>query len=381
MKLLLATFYPVFSNAAGAEKIFWEMSNEFIKRGYEVVAVGCENKHHKPFYNIDKNIKCVNVGLNVKNIKVKIKSLIYITRKKRHEFIEKQELNYILKTMNKIISEEKPDIIISYQPKMTYVLISLIETNIPVITMFHNVPGAADVPVNNFDINIAMKKSKIIQVLMPSYIEKVKNSLFYDNVIFIPNPVPQLENNINYSSKKIICVGRIEPLVKRQHLLIEAFNKIKENYTDWIVEFYGPYSDKEYLNKCKALVTKYNLERQIYFYKPVRDIYLKLRSASIFAFPSKYEGFPLALTEAMSLGLPVIGYDSAAGVNELIIDGRNGFLCNDGVDDFAQKLKILMSDIELRKNFGYNAHNSMKKYAPKKIWDEWENIIIKVTKQ
>lgn len=41
MKLLLATFYPVFSNAAGAEKIFWEMSNEFIKRGYEVVAVGC----------------------------------------------------------------------------------------------------------------------------------------------------------------------------------------------------------------------------------------------------------------------------------------------------------------------------------------------------
>lgn len=283
--------------------------------------------------------------------------------------------------MNKVISEEKPDIIISYQPKMTYVLISLIETNIPVITMFHNVPGAADVPVNNFDINLAMKKSKIIQVLMPSYIEKVKNSLFYDNVIFIPNPVPQLENNINYSSKKIICVGRIEPLVKRQHLLIEAFNKIKENYTDWIVEFYGPYSDKEYLNKCKALVTKYNLERQIYFYKPVRDIYLKLRSASIFAFPSKYEGFPLALTEAMSLGLPVIGYDSAAGVNELIIDGRNGFLCNDGVDDFAQKLKILMSDIELRKNFGYNAHNSMKKYAPKKIWDEWENIIIKVTKQ
>ena len=87
---------------------------------------------------------------------------------------------------------------------------------------------------------------------------------------------------------------------------------------------------------------------------------------------------PLALTEAMAAGLPAIGYKSCPSVNELIIDGYNGFLCDDGIDDFAEKLKILMSDAELRKKMGENARKSMEKFAPEKIWDQWEALIKEV---
>lgn len=90
---------------------------------------------------------------------------------------------------------------------------------------------------------------------------------------------------------------------------------------------------------------------------------------------------PLALTEAMAVGLPAIGYKSCPAVNELIIDGYNGFLCEDGIDDFAEKLKILMQDAELRKKMGQNARESMKQFAPKKIWDEWEDLINKVVEE
>lgn len=104
----------------------------------------------------------------------------------------------------------------------------------------------------------------------------------------------------------------------------------------------------------------------------------KLNESSIFAFPSSSEGMPLALIEAMSVGLPAIGYKSCPSVNELIIDGYNGFLCDDGIDDFAEKMKILMQDERLRKKMGENARESMKQFAPEKIWNQWEALIKEV---
>ena len=120
------------------------------------------------------------------------------------------------------------------------------------------------------------------------------------------------------------------------------------------------------------------LTNKISFTGPVKNVNQHLFHADIFAFPSSTEGFGLALTEAMAVGLPAIGYRSCSSVNELIIDGYNGFLCDDGIDDFAEKLKILIDDAELRKKMGQNARKLMKKYAPEKIWNQWEALINKV---
>lgn len=84
------------------------------------------------------------------------------------------------------------------------------------------------------------------------------------------------------------------------------------------------------------------------------------------------------MTEAMSDGLPAIGYKNCPAVNELIKDGENGFLCEKGVDAFAQALEKLMSDEELREKMGKAAKEDMKHYAPEKIWDMWEKLIEQV---
>ena len=107
----------------------------------------------------------------------------------------------------------------------------------------------------------------------------------------------------------------------------------------------------------------------------VLDVYNK---AAIFAFPSAYEGFGLALTEAMSAGLPVIGYKNCPAVNELIKDGENGYLCEDGVNAFAQALDKLMSDEKMRKKMGKAAKEDMKQYDSEKIWNMWEKLIKQV---
>ena len=81
------------------------------------------------------------------------------------------------------------------------------------------------------------------------------------------------------------------------------------------------------------------------------------------------------MTEAMSAGLPVVAYHSCPAVNELVRDGETGLLVDDGVDALAEGLKKLMENQELRERMGRVAHESMKEFAPEKIWDQWEALM------
>ena len=126
------------------------------------------------------------------------------------------------------------------------------------------------------------------------------------------------------------------------------------------------------------MISHYKLSEQAFFRGATDNVLDVYNKAAIFAFPSAYEGFGLALTEAMSAGLPAVGCKSCPAVNELIKDGENGFLCEEGVDAFAQALEKLMSDEKLRKKMGKAAKEDMKQYAPDKIWDMWEKLIEQV---
>lgn len=187
----------------------------------------------------------------------------------------------------------------------------------------------------------------------------------------------QNRKNLNF----IIYVGRINGVQKRQEILIKAFEKVKEQFPEWKVNLIGGTGSKSELN-YKTYLENYiynnSLNTKISLLGEKKNVNNFLVQSDIFAFPSAYEGMPLALTEAMAAGLPAIGYKSCPSVNELIVDGYNGFLCEDGIDDFAEKLKILMEDAELRKKMGQNARESMKQFAPEKIWNEWEALINKV---
>ena len=117
------------------------------------------------------------------------------------------------------------------------------------------------------------------------------------------------------------------------------------------------------------------MENRIFLMGQTHDIFTAYCEASIFAFPSAYEGFGLALVEAMSSGLPCIGYSAAAGVNEIIEDGKNGILVNDGVDSLAKGMSILIQNNEMRYKMGKNAHICAKAYSPEKIWEIWDKVL------
>ena len=247
--------------------------------------------------------------------------------------------------------------------------------------MIHNVPWhifyRKSKTVSKITLSL-MKNVKLCQVLMPSFV-KLMEPYYKGKVVVIPNSIPSTDDNFvcSYSNKKekniIINVARITP-IKNQELLIKAFAKIANKYPTWEINFWGN-EDKKYKEKLNLLIQELNLENKVIFKGKTTTPLNEMKNADIFAFPSHFEGFGLALGEAMSVGLPSIGLKKAPAVNDLIINNVNGFLTEDNEDDFAEKLEKLIIDTELRKNFGLSAKNIIKNYSEEKVINMWKNTI------
>jgi glycosyltransferase involved in cell wall biosynthesis len=79
-----------------------------------------------------------------------------------------------------------------------------------------------------------------------------------------------------------------------------------------------------------------------------------LNSCDLFVLPSKWEGMPKALVEAMACGLPVIGTD-VPGIRDLIDHGRNGYLCEPGERGIRSAIASLIEDPQVGARLGQEA--------------------------
>lgn len=107
------------------------------------------------------------------------------------------------------------------------------------------------------------------------------------------------------------------------------------------------------------------------------DIKELLAESDIFLFTSKQEGLSRSLMEAMASGLPCIA-GKIRGNTDMITDGEDGFLCPPtNFAAFAEKIKLLANDRELRIKIGSAAENSVKKYDISSVTKELVNIYSK----
>lgn len=303
---------------------------------------------------------------------INLRSLSF-SRTKRHA--RRAELNgqLLSATLGHIVKESTPDCIVSFQAETTHALRPLFP-NTPIVTMLHGNPEfyLGNCPV----FEIALQESDAVQFLRPEYEDVIKKLAPNTKAVYIPNAIPQFEEVADRSSHTIIHVGRFDPNQKRQDLLIKAFALVKDYYTDWTLELWGeqnlfPAFDAD----IKKLIAQTRMENRVRLCGVTNHVANELKRASIFAFPSKYEGFPLALGEAMSIGLPAVGWKGCPAVNTLIKNNVNGFLCDETPGSLAKALAKLMVDEDLRVKLGNQAKQDMREYAPSRIWDQWESLL------
>lgn len=404
MKILLIQHLNFLNGSGGTEKICTFLANGFHHFGHEVEIATCQDIEGKPVFPLNTGIKVTNIfSGNMPQTRLKplfnykgshpVEWIRYKIRKKAAkkankeilkkmggaEGLFKHNLRIRAKAWREYIELQQPDIIITMSVSSVLEITFENEYRIPII---NSVNGRPDYDYSDilgyrspFEMDLlknAYKSLSGIQILFESYRDFLPET-FQGKINVIPNPVPQFNDNeiVEHESLKqqykIINVATLANHCKQQLLAVEAFAAVSKKYPEWELHFWGEGEDFDFLNDA---IKELHLQDKIFLNGYTNDPISKLKESDIFIFPSKYEGFPLALTEAMSSGLPVLGLSNCSGVNELITHQISGFLAED-VDELKQYLEQLMEDSGLRSKMGNNGHSEMTGFNPEKILDRW----------
>ena len=205
-----------------------------------------------------------------------------------------------------------------------------------------------------------------------------QKSIQENKIKIIPNPIDEiiLSNRSEYYEREniILTVGRLDTN-KNQRLLIEAFANL--NVGNWKLIIVGDGVLREVYEKLTASLS---IADKVDFVGNVNNISDLYNKAKIFVFTSKSEGFPNALLEAMSFGLPCISTDCPSGPSEIITNDENGYLIE--VNNRAQledRLSKLINNPQLCKEFRSKAITSIEKFKMEEIYKQWETLILNLT--
>lgn len=202
-------------------------------------------------------------------------------------------------------------------------------------------------------------------------------NLVTQNSVVIPN-ISYLEN-INMNDSKmvegkgtkivnLVACGRLEKQ-KNYPIMLDIFAEVKKSFPKCKLHIIGNGSQKGIL---KNLAEKLNINDHINWYGFIKDPAEIMQKTDILLLTSTYEGFGNVIVEAMSLGLPVIAMDCPHGPAEIIIDGVNGILVENGnKHEFESVLIELIGNPSKRQRIGINAHKSAQRYSAEKVASEF----------
>jgi glycosyltransferase involved in cell wall biosynthesis len=177
-----------------------------------------------------------------------------------------------------------------------------------------------------------------------------------------------------FEGKIILCVGRLTE-AKDHGNLFEAIGRLKEmGRHDWHLVVVG---DGELRESLENQVVSKGLSRNVTFAGTRKDVELLLAGADLFVLPSKREGLPVAVLEAMAAGIPVIS-TNVGGVAEIVEDGKSGVLLPpEDSQALARKIDMVLKDGALASTLGRNARNRVEKFfSIDKIIEEYSTIYL-----
>ncbi|MCT4587334.1 MAG: glycosyltransferase family 4 protein [Carboxylicivirga sp.] len=247
--------------------------------------------------------------------------------------------------------------------------------NIPVIPVLHsNEPhtrGVIEKFVNkkNTGINHSVSVSKLIN----SYILDINKNGIHQ-VIPCGTPQVRYQTQLCNDKLKVIYAGRIEVEQKQIFLLTEAFIKCSKALPKIEFNIYGN-------GRCEKEVESI-IEGSLGHYVefkgavPPSEIQKVMAKHQVFTLMSDYEGMPIALMEAMACGLVPVCLSEESGINEIIVNGVNGFIVNNRDKDYQDKLEILQKNPELWQQMSHNAIRTIEeKYSTKVTHKQWFDLL------
>ena len=347
-----------FSSPGGAERIVSDKANILSTKYLHQVSIISVYQDNRPqAYKLDENVNLIH--LNVPFAKKTNNPISRLISRLNTIFIAIRKLNKIIKQLN-------PDIIF-FTTTLGAILLPFCSTKARKIYESHLARNFN--PFNKLFFLTEQKAERIVCLTSGD----AKEYKYAKRVDIIPNFIDEVNIHVkDYGVKKAIAVGRLE-YQKGFDILIDCWKEISRQYPDWQLDIYGEGSCRE------------ELQQQIYSLELGDRVKLCGRNDNIIeVYPqyslhlmtSLYEGQGIVLLEAQACGLPSVVFDYQYGAKDIVSNGYNGLLIEQGNRKlFIEAAIKMMSSEELREKYGKNALEIGKRYSKENIFNKWIKVI------
>ncbi len=340
----------------GAERVMSNLANYWVGLGYEVTLITLANPAEHEAYNIDPAVKRHKIYRPFgSNIFSRLLALCYRLWRLR-QFFKKLQPDVVLSFMT---TTNLLTIVASMGLKARCIVSERTNPEKYSYGQIHNFLRSFLYPLTD---QVVVQTESISQWLLKR--TKAKISV-------IPNSVRDfIDDRVTTRENMVVAVGRLSN-EKGFDILIEAFALLKDSYPDWNVQILGEGPDRPALEK---LISERNLASRVQLVGRVSEPGYFLNRASIAVQPSRFEGFPNSLLEAMVCGLPcVASYDAG---DMLIEHDISGLLIPSGdAKHLALALKRLIESPNLRLALGKNAVKATEQYSHCRVMTLWDKVL------
>jgi len=362
--------------AGGAQRVLAALCNHFAADGHDVVLLTLTDAE-EPFFELSAAVRLQHLGRGFAG--GRLQRLARVTR--------------WIAVLRRTLRASPPDVVISFiDMNNVMVLLATRGLALPVIVSERVDPAAYADRLGRLACslrNLTYRRARRIVV------QTRRAARFFRRrpaaqLTIIPNPVNPAVACARPAAPgpdgrlRIIGIGRFDHQ-KGFDTLIDGFAGLAARFADWDVVIFGDGPQREAL---QAQIDSRALSSRISLRSPTKDIAGELARSHLMAFPSRFEGFPNALAEAMAAGLPAVAFADVSGVEDLIVPGVSGVIVpwGDGtaaaaVQALSAGLASLMASPELRTSIGAAASAGVCAFAPPSIFSQWDELLAAVLRE
>jgi N-acetylgalactosamine-N,N'-diacetylbacillosaminyl-diphospho-undecaprenol 4-alpha-N-acetylgalactosaminyltransferase len=331
----------------GLERVFGTITKMLHEAGIDIHTIVLEDKVIYEFGG-----KLISFGKYSKFIK-------YF---KLANYLKKQQFDYVIDFRHRI------------NPKMEWVFLNFIYRNLKCIYTIHSSRIETYLSESNWIAKQIFQKTVNVVVVSNFIKQKIESKFSPKSIAVIPNSIsiPSLSYNNKMSFEYIIAVGRLVPL-KQFDKLIESYSQSNLPKKNIHLLILGVGNEQANLEKK---ITDLKLEAVVHLVGFKESVLDYIYNAKFLVLSSQYEGFPMTILEALSIGTPVVSFDCESGPNEMIIDNHNGILVeNQNFTELTRKMNIFVEDEILYQNCKNNAKTSVAKFQSEVIVNQWLHVL------
>ena len=198
-----------------------------------------------------------------------------------------------------------------------------------------------------------------------------------ERITVIPHYQPKILSEVLDKKDNLIVTLARYHNAKNLNAAIKVIEKVKKTIPDIKFCIYG-YGPQEQM--LKNLIEELNLTENIFLMGHTNNPLEKVKEAKLSLMTSNYEGFNLAIAEAMACSTPVVSYNTKYGPGDLIRNGIDGFLVED-INQAAEKvIEILKLSESEYKKLQEKALEVTDRFSEHKINKLWLDFIESLTK-